>query len=220
MNDHLSPEPNAPLPTMDAIRQAIEEHQIPPAEQQAESSKAAVALIISGEPADPTLCFIRRAEHESDPWSGHMAFPGGRVESSDVDPHAAAIRETWEEIGLDLAQSEEMGPLLEMPVFARGQPTGMTLYSFLFFLPGTPPQLELNREVAEVYWPKLSFLIDQKNWDQIHYQRKELDLDIHLPTIRLGEQHIWGLTYRMLRQFLDLLNHPLPEDPFEKGRGH
>jgi 8-oxo-dGTP pyrophosphatase MutT (NUDIX family) len=66
-------------------------------------------------PAGLELLFIRRAEHEADPWSGQMGFPGGRAEAGDTDLKQTAIRETLEEIGIDLARDGAfLGPLDEV----------------------------------------------------------------------------------------------------------
>src|SRR5512140_1799579 len=65
--------------------------------------KAAVAAIVRDSRDGAELLFIRRAEHPRDPWSGQMGLPGGRVDPGDPSPFAAAVRETAEEIGLDLA---------------------------------------------------------------------------------------------------------------------
>ena len=70
---------------------------------------AAIALVLrpgrgSGDEADPELLMIKRAEAERDPWSGHVACPGGRMEPGDHDLEQTAIRETWEETGVDLAR--------------------------------------------------------------------------------------------------------------------
>ena len=48
------------------------------------------------------LLIIKRAEHEGDPWSGHLALPGGRAEPQDADLLITAARETYEEVGIDL----------------------------------------------------------------------------------------------------------------------
>ena len=200
-------------PSLAEMRRVMAEHRIVAGALDDRSSRAAVALILAGDPKDISLCLIRRAEHEDDPWSGQMALPGGRVDATDADPLAAAIRETWEEIGLRLEGAELLGPLSEMPVYARGADTGMALYSFLFVLAGEPPPLRLNQEVAEVYWLSLSHLLDPIHWDEVQYQRAGLDL--RLPSIRCGEHHVWGLTYRKVRELMGLFGKVLPDDPFE-----
>ena len=55
---------------------------------------------------DPEILFIKRAGRAGDRWSGHTALPGGRRDPLDADDRAAAIRETMEEVGLDLTRSD------------------------------------------------------------------------------------------------------------------
>jgi 8-oxo-dGTP pyrophosphatase MutT (NUDIX family) len=65
--------------------------------------EAAVALLLA--PGPDRLLVIRRAEREGDPWSGHLAFPGGRRQGGDADLLATAIRETAEETGIRLERA-------------------------------------------------------------------------------------------------------------------
>lgn len=50
----------------------------------------------------PEALFIKRASRRGDRWTGHIALPGGRRDPEDVDDGAAAVRETMEEVGIDL----------------------------------------------------------------------------------------------------------------------
>jgi hypothetical protein len=53
---------------------------------------------------DPELIFIKRAANINDAWTGHVAFPGGKRDAEDLDDRATAVREAWEEIGIDLRE--------------------------------------------------------------------------------------------------------------------
>ena len=54
---------------------------------------------------DPEILFIKRAQNKRDKWSGNIAFPGGRRDPGDADDCAAAVRETWEEVGIDISHA-------------------------------------------------------------------------------------------------------------------
>src|SRR5437899_12160912 len=103
----------------DDVRRALASR--PPARVDGEvGRRAAVALVLRDGPSGVELLFIRRAEHPEDPWSGQMAFPGGRAEPGDPDLRATAVRETEEEIGVDLAlEAEYLGVLDEARAAAR-----------------------------------------------------------------------------------------------------
>jgi 8-oxo-dGTP pyrophosphatase MutT (NUDIX family) len=80
-------------------------------------------MLLRHAPAAPEVLLIERARREGDPWSGHMAFPGGRVEISDESVQRAAERETFEEVGIDLAGAELLGRLDDL----EGRDSGRTL---------------------------------------------------------------------------------------------
>ena len=63
-------------------------------------SRAAVALVLRGPAEAPGILFIKRASRDGDPWSGQMAFPGGRYDPADESEKETAIRETEEEVFL------------------------------------------------------------------------------------------------------------------------
>src|SRR5215213_2421184 len=90
--------------TIDQIREALSRHQPQLSEREPECSEAAVALVLAGRGEELSLCAIRRAEHPLDPWSGHMALPGGRASPEDGGPRAVAERETFEEVGIALGE--------------------------------------------------------------------------------------------------------------------
>ena len=115
----------------------------PPARvAEAVAARAAVALILREGASGLEILFIRRAEHPQDPWSGQMAFPGGRAEPGEEDLKATAVRETAEEIGVDLERHAAcLGILDEVRAMARMRPVSLTILPFVF---------RLREEVAPV----------------------------------------------------------------------
>lgn len=150
------------------------------------------------------MLFIKRAAQERDPWSGHMAFPGGRHESHDPDLLATAHRETWEEIGLELkGRAELVTQLNDLQALARGREVPLIVRPYIFVLNERPP-LSPNREVEQVVWVPLGVLLRGEGRGTLQWQRG--DQKMELPCIRFQSYTIWGLTYYMLSELLDRLH--------------
>jgi 8-oxo-dGTP pyrophosphatase MutT (NUDIX family) len=169
-----------------------------------EGQHAAVAAILRDGVEGAELLFIRRAEHAGDPWSGHIAFPGGRRDPDDVTLLATAIRETKEEVGIDLAGAELLGRLPDLPAFTRSKRTSFVVATFVFAVHDDVP-LTANHEVADTFWLSLAMLArgDGKGVYDFTHDGQEYQL----PCIRFGEaQHVlWGLTHRMVESMLEEL---------------
>ena len=192
-------------PDLERIRRALAVPELP--DGKPAGRQAAVALVLAGEAADLHLCLIRRAEHEPDRWSGHMALPGGRVDASDPSIRAAAIRETREEVGLQLDRAPYLGALGTMPVSSAGQPTGMSLSPFVFHLGDMLEGFTLSEEVAQAFWVPLQHLLDPRNATRRPTVRDGVSLD-H-PAVLYQGHYIWGLTYRVLTMFFEQIQLPI-----------
>lgn len=165
--------------------------------------EAAVALVIR--PADELeLLLIKRAEHESDPWSGHVALPGGRREAADADLLQTAMRETHEETGVVLDRvGAALGALDEVGT-RNPQLPRLVIAPFVTAVPPETTAAPVSHEVADVVWVPLPALRDEGAISEI-----VLELDEGTRTfasIEYGEHVIWGLTHRILLHFLDLVD--------------
>jgi 8-oxo-dGTP pyrophosphatase MutT (NUDIX family) len=168
------------------------------------SSRAAVALILRRGPAGLDVLFIRRAEDPRDPWSGQMAFPGGRSEPGDPDLRTTAIRETAEEIGLDLdREAEYLGALDEVRAMARLRPMDLAITPFVFYAPGDS-EMTPSHEVTSIHWLPLETLQSPEAQSSFEYRHEGGVLTF--PSLRVQDVVIWGLTYRMLGSFTALLS--------------
>jgi 8-oxo-dGTP pyrophosphatase MutT (NUDIX family) len=169
----------------------------PPARvAEAVSARAAVALILREGPSGLELLFIRRAEHPQDPWSGQMAFPGGRAEPGEDDLKATAVRETAEEIGVDLESAALcLGILDEVRAMARMRPVSLTILPFVFRLQGEVAPV-LSDEVRSLHWIPLDDLLAAERRSVLDYVQEGATMQF--PCLRVEDVVIWGLTYRML----------------------
>ena len=163
--------------------------------------EAAVALILRGEPMD--VLFIKRADSPRDPWSGQMALPGGRLEETDPDLRATAMRETMEETGLALdGDATYLGRLPTLaPINRRIPPVAVSPHIFLTRASARADRL--SYEVASTHWISLDILRSGEVLDQVEIQFEEGSR--RFPCFRVDGQIIWGMTYRIIEDFLQRL---------------
>jgi 8-oxo-dGTP pyrophosphatase MutT (NUDIX family) len=173
--------------------------------------EAAVALVLRGATtAEAEVLLVRRALRAGDPWSGHMALPGGRRAPADRDLVATALRETREEIGVSLARAALIGALPPVftlaPARARLPVLGlaprvlpMVVRPFVFCataeLVCTP-----NGEVSRVRWAALSELRRPERATTRPW--RFLGVRWPAPAWDLEGDVVWGLTHQMLRALL------------------
>lgn len=172
--------------------------------------RAAVAAVFNDAPDDVELLFIQRAAAPGDPWSGQMAFPGGRHEATDADSFATATRETLEEIGLDLSPARSLGSLDHLDG-GRATNRPIAVSGHCFWLPDRPDDLVLSDEVADVVWVKVRDLLDRSRYIDYVYPRTGMTF----PGIQLDVPHqvVWGLTLRFLGDLFARLEHPFVIHP-------
>ena len=169
--------------------------------------RAAVALVLSGLDNALSLCFIKRAPHPKDPWSGHMALPGGRFEPSDMNSRGVAVRETFEEVGISLKAEHDIGPLSELPIARHPHPLAGVLSPHVFYVAGSPPPFSIDpHEVAEAFWIPLQHICDPKSQSTLAWDAKDY------PGIECHGDIVWGLTLRVLYSFTQLVGLPLTLD--------
>lgn len=185
------------LSDFDAVKSRLAERS-PLRVERSGMMETAVALILA--PGDRALeaLFIRRAERVDDPWSGHIALPGGRREPGDADRLATAVRETREEVDVALPASALLGSLDDVhPRTPRLPPLVIRPYVFGF---ARRPEAHLSEEVAGVMWLPLDELEACAGRSVVQIRGAATEVDC----FNCGDVVIWGLTYRIVSGFLKL----------------
>ena len=152
---------------------------------------AAVAVVLSGT-ENPSLLLIKRAERSGDPWSGQIAFPGGKMQEGDGSAKATAVREASEEVGVDLERSGRF--------LGYGSPvtthTGTMKVVPAAFELSAEVQVKPNDEVASYLWVEIGELLSPSS--RTSFEMQFGGEKIRMPAFKAGNYLVWGLTYRVL----------------------
>src|SRR5512133_606431 len=176
---------------------------------------ASVALILTEQPCGLSVLLIERSTNENDFWSGQLALPGGRSAACDKSPRYTAERETREEIGLDLSTAQYLGRLNDIA------PGGLKIVVSCFvYAVCQPPLLSLDKEeIAAAFWVPVRELTNPARRSQVDFTfRNRLR---RFPAVSVAddrEQPLWGITYRLLRNFDSVIrneNQSIHRAPFE-----
>lgn len=173
------------------------------------SNRAAVTAVVADRPelGGSSVLLMRRSTREGDPWSGHMSFPGGRRDAADRHVYDTAVRELAEETGLDIRHHGDylgrLSDVLARPRTLRRRPMVVTPFVFQLHDPHTPAWQPDPHEVDELLWVPLAFLADTRNRDEMTWQRGKISLN--LPCYHYEGRRIWGLTLKMLDEFLGVV---------------
>jgi 8-oxo-dGTP pyrophosphatase MutT (NUDIX family) len=186
------------LITLAAVRGALNGRPSPQPADAGGARPAAVSLVLVDGPEGVEILLIKRAERTGDPWSGQIAFPGGRQDPDDRDLLGTAVRETREETGVDLAAAERLGVLDDLVPRSVTLPP-VIVRPFVFALPRRPV-LTTNTEVQRAFWVALARLAEPAV--QSHITLTLRDGQRTFPAYRLGEDIVWGMTERILTPFV------------------
>ncbi len=161
---------------------------------------AAVAVVLAR--ASQSILLVRRKVNVSDPWSGQWAFPGGRRDIQDPDLRTTSQRETLEECGVKLTDADLWKPL-PVAFAGRRKKQAVLVAPYLYTLDSkTPLQPEMT-EIASAKWQPIDYLAELKNHKRgviaPHYSAEEF------PYIEIESVPLWGFTYRVLMQALELI---------------
>jgi 8-oxo-dGTP pyrophosphatase MutT (NUDIX family) len=168
-------------------------------------ARAAVAVILRDGDQGVDFVVIHRAHRRGDPWSGHMALPGGRQDAADRDLPATAVRETREEVGVDLAQHGELlGALDDLRALGHGHPLDLIITPFVYVLTAPVTLAPNHHEVQSALWVPLDSL--RRHDVRGTHRQEQFGHQMEFPAFVYQGHTIWGLTHRILTGLLDVLS--------------
>jgi 8-oxo-dGTP pyrophosphatase MutT (NUDIX family) len=164
---------------------------------------AAVSVILHDGDDGIEVLFIHRAVRVGDTWSGQIAFPGGRREPSDADLRATAIRETQEEVGVDLSGADRLGVLDDLYPRTPVLPP-VVVRPFVFALT-VRPTVVVGPEVQDAFWVSFRALQAPGVLGEIVVDHPGIPRRV-LPAYRLGNRTIWGMSERILTPLISMVS--------------
>jgi 8-oxo-dGTP pyrophosphatase MutT (NUDIX family) len=189
--------------TIGFIRARLQHHQ-PKVVDDPSPARAAVAVVLRAGDSGAEFIAIHRAHRTGDPWSGHMALPGGRQQLSDLNPFATAARETLEEVGVDLQlYGELLGHLDDLRAVGRGRLLDLIIRPFVCALDAPVTLVPNRQEVQSAFWIPLTSL--NRHDVRGTYRHRAMGQEMEYPAFLYEGYTIWGLTHRILHGLLEIL---------------
>jgi len=160
-----------------------------------QGANAAVAVLLKREKRGFSVFFVKRVENPVDPWSGQMAFPGGKRDLNDVDLKQTVVRETLEETGIDLLdRCQFLGVLTALGSEPRRD---LRILPFVVLVEYEPSVRLNHEELKDFLWVPFEELVQGKAFVKFDFGE--------VPAYSVRNEVIWGLTYRILENFFTVL---------------
>ena len=167
---------------------------------------ASVCVLVAGAVESPGVCLIRRAKWADDPWSEHIALPGGSRQGNETAAETVR-REVGEEVGISIADGEELTALPQLRIRLAGRERTLLLDSFVYHVTGPVPPLRCGPEIHSAFWVPVADLWHPMNLDCLALGDRG-DTLVY-PAVRLPQGKVFGITLRILTFLSDRLGVPL-----------
>jgi 8-oxo-dGTP pyrophosphatase MutT (NUDIX family) len=168
--------------------------------------RASVCVLVAGAEQTPSICLVRRAKWANDPWSEHIALPGGS-RHRDETPAETVRREVREEVGISIGDAEELIALPQLRIRLAGRQRTLLLDSFVCRVTGPLPALRCSPEIHSAFWVPAINLWNPANLD--HLVLGDQGDTLIYPAISLPQGTVFGITLRVLTLLSDRLGIPL-----------
>ncbi|MCW3997612.1 MAG: CoA pyrophosphatase [Candidatus Bathyarchaeota archaeon] len=161
-----------------------------------QGANAAVGLLLKPGQEDYEILFVKRVERSSDPWSGQIAFPGGKHDPEDKTLKDTVIREIFEETGINLQENSFLGVLKA----TNSKPSrNIRILPFIAILK-EGATIKLNENELDCYfWIPYKKIVNSKGVAEFSNRK--------VPAYILEEEIVWGVTYRILESLEKLLSY-------------
>lgn len=183
---------------VDRVEQALADY-TPRKVENPTAAAAAVLVLIHPRGGEPNVIFTERTNHVEH-HKGQMSFPGGACDDTDDCHETTALRETWEEIGVEREHVRLIGTLDDMVTISNFR---VTPFVGVLEYEGAYPYLINDHEVARVVEVPLTFLLEEGNMEL--EVRQHQGREVLVPAFSYNGHRIWGATARMLHQLIELL---------------
>ncbi len=187
----------------DALRRALIPVDAPEPVRPRVRRRAAIAVVLRRGPEGDEIALMRRTERPGDPWSGDVCLPGGFVDADDASVLVAAVRETREELALDLGGAEPLGRLPTRPGPPWDRWTNFAVTPLVFRFSGDPTLTPEAGEVVSARWIPVARLRDPDAhehfwWTFRPWRRVPLPLPFRMRRVVVDDYDVWGLTFDAL----------------------
>jgi 8-oxo-dGTP pyrophosphatase MutT (NUDIX family) len=163
---------------------------------------AVLMTLFEKDPGDWHMVFIQRTStHDQDKHSGQIGFPGGKSESADPDLMYTALRETHEEIGIDLSGVDVLGELTPLYITV----SKFLVHPFLAYSWKKPEWVRQEDEVEEILEIPLASFLDPTVRQETSIRLTSGIMLNHVPSFQKNGHVIWGATAMIMSEFLDIL---------------
>lgn len=163
------------------------------------NASVAIIILIDSLRQKESVLFIKRTKNENDPWSGHYGLPGGMSEAKESF-YDTCIRETMEEVGLDLTEHRFLGPLSPLQVQSMGDKLDFYIHPFVFVIRKDAELKICPSEVESYHWINSDDILNSNN---IKFKKKKMRSgELEVPCLIVEEHEVWGITYIILGKLL------------------